>query len=332
MCLCKVSRRQVLTGAVTSLGTLAIASSARAQVKLTLAGTGCSMFGSTAAGREIVVFESSAAARVVVADICSSVGLAPNFEVKAIRDPRFNAYAVIDPIMNEKKELIAIKRYIVYDEDFMNGIADKGSRDWSGLTVLAHEIGHHLHGHTLTIGSGSRPPIELEADLFAGFAVARIGGRLFEATRVFQSMSEAGSETHPPRAQRISAVTAGWKKATGEEERYVVFMVSTSVGEFFPGRMDFVRQKEGGKYHWTQYRGEEPFAILREVARDERYVFLYDTPRSRWWKIDILTAQTALLVNQDFVYWADGESSPIPSAWTSAHWKFDIKCLTSFCR
>ena len=36
------------------------------------------------------------------------------------------------------------------------------------MTLLAHEVGHHLNGHTIHRG-GSTPELELEADEFAGF-------------------------------------------------------------------------------------------------------------------------------------------------------------------
>ena len=82
------------------------------------------------------------------------------------------------------------------------------------MALLSHEIAHHLNGHTLEAG-GSRPPTELEADKFAGFAVGKLGGSLQEAQWLFRQLSAEGSETHPPRSARLEAVAVGWRDATG---------------------------------------------------------------------------------------------------------------------
>lgn len=39
-------------------------------------------------------------------------------------------------------------RYIIYDDEFMQSI-DRTTTNWSSVSILAHEIGHHLCGHTL---------------------------------------------------------------------------------------------------------------------------------------------------------------------------------------
>jgi len=81
------------------------------------------------------------------------------------------------------------------------------------VTIMAHEVGHHLNGHTLVEG-GSRPMLELQADKFAGHAVKRVGGTLDQALAAYQMMSAEGTETHPPRSARLEAVTRGWRDAS----------------------------------------------------------------------------------------------------------------------
>lgn len=75
---------------------------------------------------------------------------------------------------------------------------------------MAHEIGHHLSGHTLD-GLGSRPKKELEADRFSGFILQKMGATLDQATATVNTFSEEGSRTHPGRSARVAAVTNGWK-------------------------------------------------------------------------------------------------------------------------
>ena len=40
-------------------------------------------------------------------------------------------------------------RYILYDRKFMNSISNKNN--WSNLFILAHEVGHHINGHSLDL-------------------------------------------------------------------------------------------------------------------------------------------------------------------------------------
>ena len=41
-------------------------------------------------------------------------------------------------------------RYILYDYKFMN-IIKNNTNSWSNLSILAHEIGHHVNGHSLDL-------------------------------------------------------------------------------------------------------------------------------------------------------------------------------------
>ena len=40
-------------------------------------------------------------------------------------------------------------RYILYDKGFMNSL-DSGD-NWTNLFILAHEVGHHINGHSLDL-------------------------------------------------------------------------------------------------------------------------------------------------------------------------------------
>ena len=76
----------------------------------------------------------------LVEKILVLVGLSKNFII--VSHPNIeNAYAITgnDGI-----------RYIVYDKNFINKI-NNSTTNWSTLSILAHEIGHHLYGHTITI-------------------------------------------------------------------------------------------------------------------------------------------------------------------------------------
>ncbi len=81
---------------------------------------------------------------------------------------------------------------------------------WASLSILAHEVGHHLNGHSLIPG-GSRPSLELQADKFSGFILAKIGASLEEAQSAINAIvSENGSTTHPGKSARLAAIANGW--------------------------------------------------------------------------------------------------------------------------
>ena len=145
----------------------------------------------------IYSFGSSQEALDIIKRITYSVGLEPNFELLQTNIP--NAAAVI----------YEEKRYILYSLLFIQQIEAATASAWAALTILAHEVGHHLNGHTLT-KSGSRPLLELEADRFAGRAVKLMGGSLDQALAAYQVMPQQGTDTHPPRSARLEAVTRGW--------------------------------------------------------------------------------------------------------------------------
>ncbi|MEZ4633330.1 MAG: M48 family metalloprotease [Deinococcales bacterium] len=43
------------------------------------------------------------------------------------------------------------QRYILYNQTWMAAIDREGNTDWEAVSILAHEIGHHLSGHTLVM-------------------------------------------------------------------------------------------------------------------------------------------------------------------------------------
>src|SRR5213592_2970096 len=98
----------------------------------------------------------------IIRDIIAVVGLKPNFEIKEGNIP--NAAAVI----------YNGKRYIVYNPQFISKLNAAAGTRWAVVSVLAHEVGHHLNGHTL-MNTGSQPALEIEADEFSGFVLKKMG-------------------------------------------------------------------------------------------------------------------------------------------------------------
>jgi hypothetical protein len=115
-------------------------------------------------------------------------------------------------------------RYIMYDPEFMVSLSY--GDEWSNKFILAHEVGHHINGHTVDVlaaNSTNRVSLstsriqELEADEFAGFVLGRLGASLSEALSGVQSLSDKdySYSTHPRRSKRIAAIKKGFEESGG---------------------------------------------------------------------------------------------------------------------
>ena len=141
----------------------------------------------------------------VIREITDAVGLKARFELRATRDVD-NAAAVV----------YNGKRFLLYNPDFLNSVNQAGHTNWAGISILAHEMGHHLNGHTLRTG-GSQPADELEADEFSGFVLRKLGASLAQSQAAMATVPEyGGSATHPGRAPRLVAIGQGWQRASAQ--------------------------------------------------------------------------------------------------------------------
>lgn len=116
-------------------------------------------------------------------------------------------------------------RYILYDKNFMREIAQSTS-SWSKISILAHEIGHHVKGHVLDLkniadGTASLPSLfksremELEADEFSGYVMFKLGASLKQAQEVINKIGLEGDDsynTHPSKNKRLAAIKRGYLK------------------------------------------------------------------------------------------------------------------------
>ncbi|WP_179380587.1 NADase-type glycan-binding domain-containing protein [Jannaschia marina] len=141
---------------------------------------------------------------VMASEIMAVTGLRNTFKIEETMDV-YNAAAYL-----EDQE-----RWIGFNPLWVRQFKDLPTDDrWPLYAVIAHEIGHHLMGHTILPG-GSRPATELEADEYAGFVLHALGADLEDAQRLWHDFSAEASASHPGRGQRLAAVSEGWHRSAG---------------------------------------------------------------------------------------------------------------------
>jgi len=151
------------------------------------------------------LFSSDANAERVIEEIVSVSGLPRNFKVKAAGVP--NASAVV----------VGQDRLILYNQAFVQNLTEVTQSTWSPYLIMAHEIGHHLSGHTLSL-EGSRPNKELEADQYSGFVMHKLGASLDEALISMKILApNFATKTHPARHDRLAAITNGWMSSCNKD-------------------------------------------------------------------------------------------------------------------
>lgn len=152
---------------------------------------------------------SNQQAEEAIDNILSKVGLFRNFIIKECPNISNAVAATL------RTSLGTYERYIIYDSNFLNRVIGTTGTDWSAISILAHEVGHHLNGHNLNTGMGSHEK-ELQADEFSGFVLAKMGASLDESLRAMNKFgSENSSDSHPNKYLRVKSITKGWRKANG---------------------------------------------------------------------------------------------------------------------
>ena len=147
-------------------------------------------------------FSSDAEAEGVVKQVLASMGLPLRFEVRAAAVG--NAAAIVEANG---------KRSILYNTIFMDEIQARTGRYWSLISIMAHEIGHHLAFHLDE--NIEDHEAELEADYFSGYILAKMGATMNDALAAMRELAgEEATKTHPGKRERLQAIAAGFKNAS----------------------------------------------------------------------------------------------------------------------
>lgn len=133
--------------------------------------------------------------------LLGSLSMPNNVELRKSDAPKLSARAFIDQGI----------RVIEYSPTFMARVRNP-INDWAALGLFAHELGHHIAGHTLS--NTTTPAVELAADEWAGFVLGFIGANQLEAENAVENYAPIlPTLTHPGRERRRTAVIQGWQNA-----------------------------------------------------------------------------------------------------------------------
>ena len=152
-------------------------------------------------------YEKDSEIEIIIKKITTNVGLQPNFI--SLNYPNYDNCSALN---------LNGFRYIVYDKDFLNNLANNGNRTVIITSVISHEIAHHLQGHTINnTNIKNRKYDELESDKFAGYISAKLGYSLNDALAFINSLKTINnSPTHPNKSDRLIAVQSGYEFGNSE--------------------------------------------------------------------------------------------------------------------
>jgi len=198
-----------------------------------------------------------------IESILKFTGIPANFEFYSANVN--NAFATI----------IDGKRYIIYDPNLFYSTDQNSSTYWSSMSILAHEIGHHLSGHTLN--KTNNPVFELEADKFSGFILYKMGASLEQAKIAMLKLgAETDSETHPAKYRRLIAIEEGWQNANSQ--RFDGAIPPPPHDNFQEGNIiefnkEMLIDKELLEYEDAEIwygKYEFNYGVIREVSKDKQ--------------------------------------------------------------
>ena len=141
-------------------------------------------------------------AKDIVLRMLNNIQWQENFNLREQNGIR-NAYATIS----------GGKRFIVYDNNFLEDIDEYSRTKFASISIMAHEMGHHYYNHVVS-QRGSNIPSEIEADAFSGYMMQKLGATLQQSQAAMNAIgTPRASSTHPAKNDRLVAITRGWNSA-----------------------------------------------------------------------------------------------------------------------
>jgi hypothetical protein len=226
---------------------------------------GCN-FNNSANEDEIEIFLPNEKELDELKSITSFSGLPLNFKVYKAK------------INNAVATIINDERYILYDSRLLDFANSQTSSFWSSISILAHEIGHHLSGHTLNQMTDNHTA-ELEADKFSGFVLYKMGASLEQSTNAISTIgSDNDTESHPSKSRRVKAISNGWNEAYKLDYRSAVPPpLNDDPNNFYEYTLEMLEKEDYANYY-NQYNTKYEFmyGVITDFEIKDRSVDNFD--------------------------------------------------------
>ena len=227
----------------------------------------------SAIAQDIFMPTADQTAKKAVAKIMQYTGLTPHFEIIENK----NIKSAIAYIKNNKQ-------YIAYNPGFILKLKNLAQTNWAAVSVLAHEIGHHLNGHTLQKKVSLTD--ELEADRFSGYILYLMGATLQQTKAALTAVShEVDTIRHPKPEIRLQAIANGWheaqnivlKKAFSDSEKmFNDEKVNFTYIVRFKGNSPLYYIDENNRVIWFDNYGKATILGSLEISENEKYKYILE--------------------------------------------------------
>jgi len=101
------------------------------------------------------------------------------------------------------------KKILIVDVGFLEKVNQYAGTEWSAISIIAHEIGHHIAGFV-----GPSHTRELNADYWSGQALQRLHAARDASTAAILTFgTELDTQSHPNKYRRRDVILKGWDDA-----------------------------------------------------------------------------------------------------------------------
>jgi len=102
-------------------------------------------------------------------------------------------------------------RLLIADIDFLESVNNYAGTKWAAISVIAHEVGHHIAGFN---HHESQLDDELDADYWSGYVLQKLGSSENAATKcILKFGTEQDTDSHPNKYTRAKTIESGWGDA-----------------------------------------------------------------------------------------------------------------------
>ena len=150
-------------------------------------------------------------AEQLINDIATNIAVSPDaITLVECYRPELKALAWMPS--DESTSDIPYKQYIIYNPSWVQDVI--GEDRTQAVALFGHEFGHFAGYHFTTQKHLSREVKELQADLFAGCAVARDGGEWERLEALFSRLRRSEDDLYPNRLKSLEQARIGFERCS----------------------------------------------------------------------------------------------------------------------